>query len=374
MAGLYLHIPFCKQACYYCDFHFSTNQQQTEQLVQAICDELTIQKEYLGGEALETIYFGGGTPSLLTFEQITSLMKAIKDSFAVTATPEVTLEANPDDLTAEKLKELRAADINRLSIGIQSFDDTILQFFNRAHNAAQAEKCIRDAHLLGFTNISLDLIFGAPHQTLQSLERDLSRFIDFAPKHISAYSLTIEEKTVFGHQLKNGTFSVLSEGQVAEQFKYVMKRLEEAGYEQYEISNFCRPGYYSKHNTSYWQQKKYLGVGPSAHSYDGQSRQWNVANNHLYMRSLAQGTVPFEREVLTRTNQINEYFFTTLRTRWGTDLTFLQRVFDFTPDPQKIDLLQQQGLIQIENERLTLTRPGKLLADKIALEFFIDEG
>ncbi|MFM8849327.1 MAG: radical SAM family heme chaperone HemW [Cytophagales bacterium] len=374
MAGLYLHIPFCKHACYYCDFHFSTNRQKTDQLVKAIGNELRFQKEYLGGEAIETIYFGGGTPSLLTYEQISFLLTTIKNLFAITETPEVTLEANPDDLTSEKLKALRTAGINRLSIGIQSFDDTILRFFNRAHNAAQAEKCIRDAHVVGFTNLNLDLIFGAPYQTMQTLERDLSRFIDLAPEHISAYSLTIEEKTVFGHQLKNGTFSVLPEGQVAEQFKYIMKRLEEEGYEQYEISNFCRPGYYSKHNTSYWQQKKYLGVGPSAHSYDGQSRQWNVANNQLYIRSLAQGTVPFEREMLTRTNQINEYFFTTLRTRWGTDLTFLRKAFDFTPDPRKINMLKNHSLIKIENERLTLTLSGKLLADKIALEFFIDEG
>ncbi|MFM8744634.1 MAG: radical SAM family heme chaperone HemW, partial [Cytophagales bacterium] len=242
MAGLYLHIPFCKHACYYCDFHFSTNRQKTDQLVKAIGNELRFQKEYLGGEAIETIYFGGGTPSLLTYEQISFLLTTIKNLFAITETPEVTLEANPDDLTSEKLKALRTAGINRLSIGIQSFDDTVLRFFNRAHNAAQAEKCIRDAHVVGFTNLNLDLIFGAPYQTMQTLERDLSRFIDLAPEHISAYSLTIEEKTVFGHQLKNGTFSVLPEGQVAEQFKYIMKRLEEEGYEQYEISNFCRPG------------------------------------------------------------------------------------------------------------------------------------
>ncbi|MFM8911474.1 MAG: radical SAM family heme chaperone HemW [Flammeovirgaceae bacterium] len=374
MAGLYLHIPFCKQACHYCDFHFSTNRDRMDELVLAMVREMELQRNYLGSEPLETIYFGGGTPSLLPLAQLSALIKAANDLFPVTASPEVTLEANPDDLTREKIQGLVAAGINRLSIGIQSFNDTVLQLFNRAHNADQAEACVAEARALGFGNISVDLIYGVPNQSLDALRQDLDRFIKLAPQHISAYALTIEEKTVFGHQQKKGIFSALPENETAEHFELVMAHLASAGYEQYEISNFCTPGNYSKHNASYWQQKKYLGIGPSAHSYNGQSRQWNVANNHLYLRALSEGTVPFEREVLTPANQINEYFFTTLRTRWGTDLHYLKEVFDFSPDRQKIETLQQQSLIQVDNERLTLTPKGKLLADKIALEFFIDEG
>lgn len=374
MAGLYLHIPFCKQACYYCDFHFSTNRNGINELVQAIATEMELQKDYLEGETLETIYFGGGTPSLVSNTHLSDLMTSVRKFFPVISDPEVTLEANPDDLTPEKLIALRAAGVNRLSIGIQSFNDTILQSFNRAHNAAQAEACVREARAAGFSNISLDLIYGVPRQTLSALGQDLDRFIQLAPEHISAYSLTIEEKTVFGHQLKKGYLAPLPENETAAHFEYVMARLGAAGYEQYEISNFCASGFYSKHNTSYWQQKKYLGVGPSAHSYNGLSRQWNVANNHLYLRSLAEGKVPSEMEALTRSNRVNEYVFTTLRTRWGTDLKYLNNVLQVSPDRGKIGLLRQQGLIEVDNERLILTTKGKLLADKIALEFFIDEG
>lgn len=370
MAGLYLHIPFCKQACYYCDFHFSTRHQGVNELVQAMMRELRLQQHYLEGESVETIYFGGGTPSLLSVENIRALMQAVYNHFPVLGAAEVTLEANPDDLTLEKLGGLKEAGVNRLSIGIQSFNDTVLKSFNRAHNSEQARASVQAARAAGFENINIDLIYGVPNQTREALQQDLDHFIQLNPEHISAYALTIEEKTVFGHQSKRGRLAALPENETAEHFECVMRHLEDSGYEQYEISNFCMPGHYSKHNSSYWQQKKYLGVGPSAHSYNGQSRQWNIANNQLYVRSLGAGTIPFEREVLTRANQINEFLFTTLRTRWGTDLQHLKNVFQFTPDQQKIQLMEKQGMIQVDNGQLTLTQKGKLLADKIALEFF----
>ncbi|MFM7858920.1 MAG: radical SAM family heme chaperone HemW [Flammeovirgaceae bacterium] len=372
MAGLYFHIPFCKQACHYCDFHFSTNRTLVNEMVNALAKEMALQKSYLGGEALETIYFGGGTPSLLSKNDVEQLVEMARNMFPVDNNVEITFEANPDDLTLKKLEELKSAGINRLSIGIQSFNDTVLKFFNRAHTVAQAEASVRNAQVTGFNNISVDLIYGIPGQTLDELKNDVSKFLQLNPQHISAYALTIEKNTVFGHRLKNGEFSTISEDSSAEQFEYLMKEFNLAGYGQYEISNFCKPGFQSKHNTSYWQQKKYLGVGPSAHSYDGNSRQWNVSNNHLYLKSLLNDRVPFEREVLTHSNQINEYFFTTLRTSWGTDLKYLKTRFGFVPHLPKIDVMQQQGLIVVENEVISLTQKGKLLADKIALEFFID--
>jgi oxygen-independent coproporphyrinogen-3 oxidase len=372
MAGLYFHIPFCKQACHYCDFHFSTNTTLVKEMVSALAKEMALQKNYLGGEALETIYFGGGTPSLLSKNNIEELVEAAHHIFQVVNNPEITLEANPDDLTSKKLEELKSAGVNRLSIGIQSFNNPVLRFFNRAHTAAQAEESVRTAQIMGFNNISVDLIYGVPGQTLDELKDDVSKFLQLTPQHISAYSLTVEANTVFGHRLKNGEFSTISESSSAEQFEYLMKEFSGAGYDQYEISNFCKPGFQSKHNTSYWQQKKYLGVGPSAHSYNGNSRQWNVSNNHLYLKSILNDRVPFEQEVLTHSNQINEYFFTTLRTRRGTDLKYLKKKFGFVPAQPKIEVMQQQGLITVENEVISLTQKGKLLADKIALEFFID--
>lgn len=336
--------------------------------------ELILQKEYLGGEAVETIYFGGGTPSLLTEEELTALLQTIHLNFAVATAPEVTLEANPDDLTDEALQMLRKAGVNRLSLGIQSFDDTVLRFFNRAHNAAEALSCIRRARAMGFNNLSADLIYSVPGQTDEMLRQNLALLLQEKPEHVSAYSLTIEEKTVFGKKAKKGELHAMGDEQSAAQFEIVMDTLTAAGYRHYEISNFCLPGYQSKHNTSYWQQKKYLGVGPSAHSFDGISRQYTISNNHTYNRALKEGTIPYEKEVLTKENKINEYIFTSLRTDTGCDVTFLEshHGYDLVKANERyLSQLLEKKNVTLADGILVLTRQGKLLADQIASDLFI---
>ncbi|MDZ7648569.1 MAG: radical SAM family heme chaperone HemW [Cytophagales bacterium] len=376
MAGLYIHIPFCKQACYYCDFHFSTNQNNKTELIKHLVDELAIQKDYLGGETLETIYLGGGTPSLLTPAEIELIFATIKKYYPVSENPEITLEANPDDLNPTTLAYFHKAGVNRLSIGIQSFDDTILKYLNRAHSGAEGLNSISLAHHAGINNISIDLIFAIPNQDNDLLKKNLEIVTRLKPTHVSAYSLTVEEKTVFGRWAKQGKLLAMDESQAAIQFDLVMDFLHDAGYHQYEISNYCLPGYESKHNTSYWQQKKYLGIGPSAHSYDGISRQFNVNNNALYSKALQEGRIPFEREVLTLENKINEYIFTSLRTSLGCDFGYLTRQFEYDLKIQNDRYLNQlliKNLIAIDKGKIHLTRSGKLLADRIAADLFIVE-
>jgi len=373
MAGLYIHIPFCKQACYYCDFHFSTNQSQREELIRSIALELDFQKGYLQHERIETIYFGGGTPSLLTKHELDIIFNSIYKHYSVNQEPEITLEANPDDLSKEKIKILEDSGINRVSLGIQSFDNTVLKFLNRAHTLEDALTCIDQLRDQGINNLSIDLIHSIPGQEDRLLRQNLEMALTIAPQHISVYSLTIEEKTVFGKWYSRGQLKAVEETQSAGQFELVMDTLTENGYQHYEISNFCMPGFASKHNSSYWQQKKYLGVGPSAHSFDGDSRQFNVSNNHVYMKSLHEGEIPFEKETLTKENKINEYLFTSLRTSYGCDLSYLIKTFNY--DLKKINAeyiqsLLKVGYVTLSDETLLLTRQGKLLADKIASDLF----
>lgn len=373
MAGIYIHIPFCKQACHYCDFHFSTNQLVKDELVLALVREMEIQKDYLHGELIETIYLGGGTPSLLKVEQISFLIESIYKFFSTSSRPEITVEANPDDLSKVLLTELMKAGINRLSIGIQSFDDTVLRFFNRAHTTSQSIKCMECAREVGFDNISVDLIYSIPHQTLAQWEKNIQAALLLQPEHISAYSLTVEEKTVFGRQAKKGLLHPLPEDESVQNFELLIKLLGEAGYWHYEVSNFCKPELYSRHNTNYWRQKKYLGIGPSAHSYDGESRQWNVANNHQYLKAISENRIPFEKETLTLENKINEYLITTLRTMWGCDTHYLKKEYAFDVlELTAFKRLQKSNLLIIEGDSLKLTQKGKLLADQIALDLFVD--
>jgi oxygen-independent coproporphyrinogen-3 oxidase len=337
--------------------------------------ELILRKEYLQ-EPLQTIYFGGGTPSLLQCHEIDLLFTTIHQHYLVAPDAEITLEANPDDLSPSKLKELRSAGINRLSIGIQSFDDVVLSFLHRGHDARSARKCLEHAQAAGFTNFSIDLIYAIPGLTDNKWDETLMEALRFTPAHISTYALTIEDRTVFGTMSKRGKLHPVEEESAARQFERVMELLTGAGYEHYEISNFCKPGAISQHNSSYWRQSAYLGIGPSAHSYDHVSRQFNVRNNALYMRSLQQGVIPFEREVLSQVNIINEYILTTLRTQWGCDLKVLQHSFG---DPllkrkgEYIAQLQQQGLVHLQESTLLLTRAGKLLADKIAEDLMVGD-
>lgn len=320
MAGLYLHIPFCAQACHYCDFHFSTNLRTRSEIVDALRKELGMQQHYLQNEPLATIYFGGGTPSLLDARELEAIFSSIREHFTVEQSAEITLEANPDDLTPQRLESFRNLGINRLSIGIQSFDDDVLKFLNRSHNSQAASQCVIRARQAGFNNISVDLIYAIPGQNDSAWTENIRQAIGLQPNHISSYSLTIEEKTVFGKWSSKGTLNAVSDDIAAVQFETLMTILEKEGFDHYEISNFARPGFQSQHNSSYWRQQKYLGIGPSAHSYNGESRQFNISNNTAYQKAIQTGKIPFEREVLTVEDRINEYLLTGLRTSWGCDL------------------------------------------------------
>jgi oxygen-independent coproporphyrinogen-3 oxidase len=373
MAGIYIHIPFCKQACYYCDFHFSTNQEKKAEMVQAINAELSLQKDYLGREPVQTIYFGGGTPSLLNREELDAILNSIYTHFQVAEMAEITLEANPDDLSTAKFRALRESGVNRLSIGIQSFDDTVLQFLNRAHNATSSYRCVEEARNSGFDNISIDLIYSIPGQDDATWLKNIQKALTLHPEHISSYSLTIEEKTAFGRWAAQGKLKGVEDEIAAIQLELLVDCLDRAGYEQYEVSNFARPGFISRHNSSYWQEQKYLGVGPSAHSFNGVSRQYNIAQNHAYLQTLAEGKIPSTVEILSREDRINDYLLTRLRTSWGADLKKLKKELDydvFSIHRQYVDSLCLQGFAFVENDVLVLSRTGKLLADKISSDLF----
>jgi oxygen-independent coproporphyrinogen-3 oxidase len=373
MAGIYVHIPFCKQACHYCDFHFSTNTAKRRELIQAIEKEIALQRNYLGREQINTIYFGGGTPSLLSEEEVSELLTVINSMFNVSMSAEITLEANPDDLMTEKLTGFKRIGINRLSIGIQSFDDGVLKFLNRAHSSTVAINSFKNARAIGFENISIDLMYSLPGQDLQSWKKNIIQALALNPEHISSYSLTIEEKTVFGKWASKKKIKAVDNDVAAHELLILIDELEQAGYEHYEVSNFSKPGYISKHNSSYWKGKKYLGAGPSAHSYNGLSRQYNISNNHLYLHSLQADKIPATIEVLSREDKINDWLLTTLRTSWGTNLEKLRQ--DHQYDLLKIHGHYVQQLIDNKHALLTdksliLTKKGRLLADKIASDLF----
>lgn len=372
MAGLYIHIPFCKQACHYCDFHFSTNQDQRTRLCQAIAKEINLQHSYLDNEPIHTLYFGGGTPSLLSGEELNIIFESVRSHFVVDDDAEVTMEVNPDDLTTDKLKELKNFGVNRLSVGIQSFNNPTLTFFNRAHSGEQAIESIHRARTAGFDNISIDLIYSVPGQAEDIWKKDIEQAVALRPEHISSYSLTIEEKTAFGKWQKTGRIKPLDENKAVADFEVLMDMLNSSGYEHYEISNFSKPGFHSKHNSSYWRQRKYLGLGPSAHSYNGETRQFNVANNSHYINAIIKGEVPFMIEQLSRENKINEYIITTLRTKWGCDLSYLEKNFGYSIFETRIlQKLLVQELIVLNKTIMTLTKKGKMLADQVAIELFV---
>ncbi|MEM1405672.1 MAG: radical SAM family heme chaperone HemW [Bacteroidota bacterium] len=375
MAGIYIHIPFCKQACYYCDFHFSTNEKLKPAMVKALIEEIYLQKDYLKGESIGTIYFGGGTPSLLNQEELESIIEAIYTTFFIEADVEVTLEANPDDLSLNKLQGLSKTRINRLSIGVQSFDEKVLKFLNRAHSGKEATICLQHAKSVGFDNISLDLIYGIPGRNEHQWLADLTTAVSLSPKHISAYSLTIEPETVFGRWQNSNRFPGIDEEAAAIQFEIMINFLKQHDFEQYEISNFSRPGFYSKHNSSYWKQEKYLGIGPSAHSYTGETRQYNVKKNGLYIKKINANIIPMTMEQLSTADMINEYMLTTLRTKWGADLKFIHEQYGsniLLEKGQYVKQLVDMGYATVNNNYLVLTNAGKLLADKISSDLFVD--
>jgi oxygen-independent coproporphyrinogen-3 oxidase len=372
MAGIYIHIPFCKQKCSYCDFHFSTTYHAyREKMILSICKEIKLRSKELN-EPIETIYFGGGTPSLLLENELFLLLSTIKTSFEVKDHLEITLESNPDDLTFEKLIEFKSVGINRLSIGLQSFRSEDLEWMNRAHTAEESLNCIPLAQKAGFNNISIDLIYGLPNLTISEWENMIDIAIQLDVQHISAYCLTVEGKTALKKWVDSKLISISNEDEQSDQFELLVQKLKNAGINQYEISNFSKPNFESKHNSSYWKGIHYIGIGPSAHSFNGKSRSWNVSNNRSYIKALENDEKWFEIEILSIENQFNELILTGLRTIYGLNLDKLKEICE----PPKTfwntlnRFIDSNWVIQ-EKNYIYLSEEGKLKADHIASELFI---
>ncbi len=375
MAGIYIHIPFCRKACTYCNFFFSVSLKQKSNLIDALIKEIELRKDYLAGEYITSIYFGGGTPSLMDASVIRRILDVIEDNFTVVKDAEITLEANPDDLTGSRLHDFAEAFVNRLSIGIQSFSDADLKFMNRTHKASDAIRAVKAAQNSGFSNISIDLIYGTPTMSMEQWKKNLDIAFTLDVPHLSCYCLTVEEKTKLFQLIRDKKIPDVDEQTSSEQFSLLMDRAAENGYEHYEISNFSRDGMYSRHNTSYWKGEKYLGIGPSAHSYNIDSRQWNVSSISTYIDSIEKGIIPSEKEVLTTSQKFNEYVMTTLRTQWGSDLKVISNQFGAASEKhflQKANKYLQEKMIERNENIFRLTREGKFFADRIASELFSD--
>ena len=373
MSGIYIHIPFCKQACHYCDFHFSTSLKKKDEMVLALAKEITLRKSENNDEIVETIYFGGGTPSILEIADIRLLIDTVYQNYKVIENPEITVEANPDDLTETRIIELANNQINRLSIGIQSFFEDDLKLMNRAHNSAEAKKCLEIATRY-FDNISIDLIYGVPDMSNEKWLQNIETALSFKVPHISSYALTVEPKTALHTFIQKGIIPQPDDEVAQQHFHLLVDKLEENGFIHYELSNFGKSTYFSKNNSSYWLGKKYIGIGPSAHSYNGISRSWNVSNNSLYLKSIAENILPSETETLTQTDRYNEYVMTGLRTIWGISLDRIEREFGKT----YLDYLNQQAAKYIEDHLLfaddnilRTSKSGKFLSDGIASDLFL---
>ncbi|MDP3313269.1 radical SAM family heme chaperone HemW [Lutibacter sp.] len=378
MAGIYIHIPFCKQACYYCDFHFSTSLKNKNGMLNAIKAELLMRKLEFESEIVESIYLGGGTPSILTIDELRLLIATIYENYNVSKNAEITLEANPDDLTADKIKALSHLPINRLSIGIQSFFEDDLKFMNRAHNAQESKKCLTEA-IKYFDNITIDLIYGVPNMTNEKWLENLKIAFEYNVPHISSYALTVEEKTALHNFILKGKVSPLDENVTFEHFNILVEETEKQGFVQYEISNFGKPNYFSKHNTSYWLGEKYIGIGPSAHSFNRMERAWNISNNAKYMEAIEKNKLPLEVEKLTLNNNFNECIMTGLRTIWGISYQKIETEFGACYLQQLKENAQpfiEKGLLEVQmhsfsSSTLVTTKKGKFLADGIASDLFI---
>jgi len=373
MSGIYIHIPFCRQACNYCDFHFSTSLKSKKDFLDALKKEIVLQKDYLETKNISTVYFGGGTPSILTKDEILEIFHELSKYFLIDTDAEITLEANPDDLSKEKLKELSQTPINRLSIGIQSFSDEDLKFLNRIHNAKCAITSVLDAQSAGFKNISIDLIYGIQTLTNKQWKKNIEQALALNVRHISCYSLTVEPRTALYSFIQKGKTKNIDSKKSAEQFEILINEMEKRKYIHYEISNFCKEGFYSKHNSNYWKRINYLGVGPSAHSYNGVSRQWNVSSNSTYINSLKKNILSFEKEVLSENQKYNEYILTSLRTIWGTDFNFVKQKFSqklLSHLKKEAKIFMGKKLLLQADEKIFLTQKGKLFADKIASDLF----
>lgn len=371
--GVYIHIPFCKQACHYCDFHFSTSLGKKETMILALQKELELRKNEFESTSVETIYFGGGTPSVLNTAEIEAIIATVYANYLVVENPEITLEANPDDLSKAKILELAKSPVNRLSIGIQSFFDEDLKLMNRAHNSKEADASLRLAKQY-FDNISIDLIYGMPDMTTARWEENIDKALAFNIPHISSYALTVEPKTALASFIKKGLIKPVDDEVAQEHFNMLLEKMEANGFVNYETSNFGKPKYFSKNNTAYWLGKKYIGIGPSAHSYDGIRRAWNINNNVKYIKAISNSELPMEEEILSKTDRYNEYIMTGLRTIWGVSLERIENEFGKNYHQyllQQAENYIQEHLLFIENNTLITSKKGKFLADGIAANLFM---
>lgn len=371
MAGIYLHIPYCKQACYYCNFHFSTSRKGEREMLQAMVRELEMRKQEIQ-EPIETIYFGGGTPSVWDNEDLQALLDAIYANYQVVADAEITLEANPDDLSKERIAELAQLSFNRLSIGIQSFRQQDLEVMNRAHNANEAYEVLATARKY-FDNISADLIYGLPDLSLADWDKNIQQLLDLDIPHISSYALTVEPKTALGYMVRHEQIDLPNEAVVSEQFFHLIERLESSGFIHYELSNFGKPGYFSRNNTAYWQGKKYIGIGPAAHSFDGIHRSWNISHNKKYTQAVLWDNLPSEVEDLTTADCYNEYVMTGLRTIWGVSLNHINLTFgaEFLQYIlREAELNLNLGNLELDGDVLKVAKKAKFLSDGLASDLF----
>ncbi|MDY0088936.1 MAG: radical SAM family heme chaperone HemW [Flavobacteriaceae bacterium] len=372
MSSIYIHIPFCKQTCHYCDFHFSTSLKKKDEMIQALAKEIAMRKNECDDE-VETIYFGGGTPSVLPIADLNFLIDEVYKHYKVVQNPEFTLESNPDDLDNATIRQLANSAINRLSIGIQSFFEDDLKMMNRAHNANQAKECLEEA-TKHFDNITIDLIYGIPGMTNEKWMQNIETALGYNIPHISAYALTVEPKTALKKLIEKGVIDNPKDETAENHFFILTEKLKEKGFIHYELSNFGKEGYFSKNNTSYWSGKKYIGIGPSAHSYNGTHRSWNIANNAIYIKEILSGNFPNEIEKLTTSDRYNEYVMTGLRTIWGISLEKIREDFGdkyYEYLMKSSEKLIKNQLIELKDQKITVTQKGKFLSDGIASELFV---
>lgn len=373
MAGIYIHIPYCKKLCYYCDFHFSLQTNTIPDFISALCAEIRLQKDFLVQQEISTIYFGGGTPSVLSAQDINTILAEIRSNFSVHPQAEISFECNPEDCTKSYLTEIAEIGITRLSIGVQSFDDAELGMLNRRHSGKQAQQAINTAYDAGFTNCTIDVIYGLPNQSLEAWKKNLKQVETLPVSHISAYALTLEPKTALNHFVKNKHIQMLPDTDVVKHFEYLLEWAEKQDFEQYEISNFAKHMAYSQHNTNYWKQIPYLGLGPSAHSYNGQKRFWNIAHNQKYITAIQQGAIPNQSEVITITDAFNEYVMTNLRTKWGVDMRTIKNTYPqkyFVTFTSAIQKFLANGMLRQDESIIRITNKGIMVSDAIITDLF----
>lgn len=374
MASVYVHIPFCHSKCYYCGFHSVASLKAKQDVVHCIVKELEIRKNYLKEEPLDSIYFGGGTPSVLDIQEVARIIIKIREHYRINEDAEISFEVNPEDVSIDYFKDLRKLGINRISIGVQSLDDGILSFLNRKHSVEEAISCINNSVEAGIDNISIDLIYGIPGLSDDMWKESLERIKCLPVKHLSAYCLSIDENTVFEYKMRKGEFIPMSDEDCEAQYNILLDWAKNNGFQHYEISNFCKSNYYSRHNSAYWMQKPYLGVGPSAHSYNGHSRQWNTSNNANYITSVNKGVIPFQKEDLNLKDRFNEYILTSLRTVWGINKKVVTRMFGvkyLQHVVEKSEKYLDSGHLQIDKNCIKLTEKGMFISNDIISEIFI---